>query len=79
MREKEKRETHRRCECTKEIVNLTAEVNVLYQGTPAVEKKIYVLHWLDCDKKGICGRTCNYFYASYDCTACDEKNLMTFP
>lgn len=79
MKKREIRQTQRWCKCINEIVNLTAEVSILYQGTSAVEVKIYVVKWLDCDKKDTCSKRCNYFYASPDCNACDEKDLINFP
>lgn len=79
MKKREIRQTQRWCKCIDEIVNLAAEVSILYQGTPAVEKKIYVLRWRNCDKKDTCDKKCNYFYASPECNCTAwEKDLRVF-
>lgn len=76
---KEIRHTHRLCKCINEPVDLTARIVVEKPGTLAPEIIVGVNKWLDCNKKNHCGKTCNYFYASPDCNACDEKDLMAFP
>lgn len=71
--------TNRFCKCINESVYLTADVVVSKPGPLTVENIVGVSKWLDCNKKKTCGKKCNYFYASFDCNACDEKDFRTFP
>ena len=59
---KENRKTKRPCAAVKELVTLTAELEVVYRGQPRVETFRNVLKWTGCTRKKDCGKKCNYFY-----------------
>jgi len=65
------------CKCIKQLVNLTAEVEVVRQGSPARPVKKFLKKWLRCDKQDRCGKKCNYFYAANlaDCKAGNDKEV----
>jgi len=65
------------CKCIKQFVNLTAEVEMVEQGSPAQPVKKFLKKWLRCDRQDSCGRKCNYFYPLNlaDCKAGNEEEV----
>ena len=59
---KETRQTKRPCAAVKDVVTLTATLEVTYQGMPRVETFHKVIKWESCSRKADCGKKCNYFY-----------------